>query len=71
MNHKTFRLHWLDGKKELVEGPDIATAMNNAGIGAGALPALDYWEECLSCKMGDKSKVHSMRDCPGYREDIF
>ena len=42
---KTFLLHWMDGKIETVVGPDLASAMNNAGIGMGALPALDYWEE--------------------------
>lgn len=42
---KKFRLHWLDGKVELVEGYDIADACRRAGIGNGALPALDYYEE--------------------------
>lgn len=41
----TFELHWKTGDVEVVTGPDIATAMNRAGIGAGALPALDYWKE--------------------------
>jgi hypothetical protein len=42
---KTFRLHWLGGKIEIIYGDNIADAMNRAGIGNGALPALDYWEE--------------------------
>ena len=42
---KKFRLHWLDGKKEIVEGTDIADACRRAGIGNGALRALDYYEE--------------------------
>jgi len=41
---KKFRLHWLDGQTELVEGHDIADACRRAGIGNGALRALDYWE---------------------------
>ena len=43
-NLKQFRLHWLDGKKEVVEGADIAQAFTLAGYGAGALGALDWWE---------------------------
>jgi len=42
---KTFILHWRGGMKDqIVEGYDIADAFNKAGIGHGALPALDYWE---------------------------
>lgn len=41
-----FRLHWKDGKTEVVEGNTIADACNKAGIGAGALAALDYYSEC-------------------------
>ena len=42
---KKFRLHWLHGKVQVVEGDDIADACRKAGIGNGALPALDYYEE--------------------------
>lgn len=42
-NEKTFTLFWRTGKSELVEGQDIASAMNNAGFGAGALGALDFY----------------------------
>lgn len=42
---KQFKLHWLDGKIELVEGIDIADAFSKAGYGAGAIRALDYFEE--------------------------
>ena len=42
---KRFRLHWLTGKPEDVEGTDIADAVRCAGYGGGALGALDYWEE--------------------------
>lgn len=42
---KTFLLHWFGTYTETVYGDDIADAMNKAGIGNGALPALDYWEE--------------------------
>lgn len=42
---KRYRLHWLDGKTEVVEGRDPADAMNRRGYGAGAVRALDYYEE--------------------------
>ncbi len=42
---KKFKLHWLDGKTEVVSGTNIADACRRAGIGNGALRALDYWEK--------------------------
>ena len=45
MKTKKFRLHWLDGKTEVIEGYDTVDAFNRAGIGRGALPALNYYEE--------------------------
>lgn len=45
MKIKTFILHWLNGKTEEVKGTTIADAFTNAGYGAGALGALDYYEE--------------------------
>jgi hypothetical protein len=42
---KKFRLHWLTGGKETIEGHDIADAFRRAGYGGGALNALDYYEE--------------------------
>lgn len=41
-----FRLHWLGGRTEVVTGDNIADACNKAGIGAGAVAALDYYSEC-------------------------
>lgn len=40
-----FKLYWLDGKEEVVEGSSIADAFTKAGYGAGAIRALDYHEE--------------------------
>jgi hypothetical protein len=40
---KTFTLFWLTGQSEIVNGTDIASAMNNAGYSAGALGALDFY----------------------------
>lgn len=42
-DERVFTLYWLTGDAQTVTGPDIATAMNNAGIGAGALGALGFW----------------------------
>lgn len=43
---KHFVLHWKGTPEDQhVYGRNIAEACNNAGIGAGALPALDYWEQ--------------------------
>ena len=51
---RKFKLHWLHGDTEEIEAKcdktltsdeACAMAMNQAGIGAGALQALDYWEE--------------------------
>lgn len=39
-----FMLHWLTGKDEEVEGEDIADACRNAGLGGGAIRALDWYE---------------------------
>jgi len=44
-DERVFTLYWLTGETQVVAGPDIATAMNNAGIGAGALGALDFHAE--------------------------
>lgn len=43
-DERTYTLYWLTGDTQTVAGPDPATAMNNAGIGAGALSALDFWQ---------------------------
>jgi len=42
MNNKQFTLFWRDGKRHVIRGSDIASAMNNAGYGAGSLSALDF-----------------------------
>ena len=42
---KKFRFHWLSGKSEDAEWPDVASAFKTLGYGGGAMAALDYWEE--------------------------
>lgn len=41
---KQFRLHWKDGRTEIVKGDDIADAFSKAGYGRGALTAMDWYE---------------------------
>lgn len=42
---KKYKLYWLDGRTEIIEGYDAVDAFNRAGIGRGALSVLDYYEE--------------------------
>ena len=38
-----FKLHWLDGSTEIVEGYDVADAFRRAGYAGGAIRALDWY----------------------------
>lgn len=40
---KTFTLFWRNGDAQLVTGATVEQACNNAGIGGGAIAALDWW----------------------------
>ena len=51
----TYILYWFDGKREIVKGDTPADAMNKAGIGRGALQALDFYEEMY---VDDERKVN-------------
>lgn len=42
---KVFKLVWRHGKEDYLTGTDLTEACNKAGIGGGALSALDYWDE--------------------------
>lgn len=44
LEENQFILHWLDGKTEVIVGNGIKDAFNRAGLGAGAISALDYYE---------------------------
>lgn len=39
-----YRLHWLDGRTEVVEGETIEAAFTAAGHLAGAVRALDHYK---------------------------
>lgn len=41
---KSFRLYWLDGKTEVIKGPNIETAFTRRGYGAGAVKAIDFYD---------------------------
>ena len=42
---KTWTFYWLDGKREVLDGPTAVDALNRAGYGRGALAALDFHAE--------------------------
>ncbi len=63
MKKRTFRLYWLTDDTQDVSFQDLgnqydtlAAAMNNAGIGGGALRALDYWREITEDALKELSK---------------
>lgn len=39
----TYTIYWRDGKKSKVEGPTVEQAFTNAGYGAGAVAAIDFY----------------------------
>ena len=41
---KQFTIYWLGGDRQVIKGPDFAAACNNAGIGAGAFGAMDFYD---------------------------
>jgi len=42
---KEFTIFWRTGDAQIVKGEKAHEAMNNAGIGAGALAAMDFYAE--------------------------
>lgn len=56
---KKYRIYWLDGKTEEIEGDNISDAFTKAGLGGGALKAMDHFREVLplhKCKECGKMK---------------
>jgi hypothetical protein len=45
MEQKQFRLYWLGGQTEVIEGKDYPDACKKAGLGARALSVLDFYTE--------------------------
>lgn len=44
MKKNIYTFYWLTGDKDILSGYDPADALNNAGYGAGALRALDFYK---------------------------
>lgn len=42
---KKFKFHWKTGRASIGEGTSPEDAFTHLGYGAGAVPALDYYEE--------------------------
>ena len=40
-----FKIYWLDGREEIIEGETSASAFTKAGYGAGAVRAIDYYKQ--------------------------
>lgn len=54
---KWFTIYWLGGTKSYVFGPTIDQAFTDAGYGAGASPAIDFYDNGISCShYYDKTK---------------
>lgn len=49
----TYTIFWLTGEAQIVTGDTPSDAMNNAGIGQGALRAIDFYSE------GDKRSEYT------------
>lgn len=45
MSDKKFTLYWLDGKRQVITGESIEQAYTQAGYGAGAVRAVDFYIE--------------------------
>lgn len=43
-----FVIYWRHGDPQVVQGTTIANGCNNAGISAGAIPAIDYYSKVPS-----------------------
>jgi hypothetical protein len=50
MKEKTYTIFWLTGETQQIKGYDAASAFNNAGIGQGALRAVDFYLEGIEIK---------------------
>ncbi len=47
---KTFKFFWLNGDTDVGHGETVAEAFSRLGYGAGAMGALDYYEEVTEKK---------------------
>lgn len=64
---KMFLLHWRGGSKELVKGATAEEAFQAAGIGQGAIKALDYYEPYLPTGTTYQQRIMFGTDWYAYR----
>lgn len=48
MEDKYFTLYWLNGDRSIISGPSIERAFTAAGYGAGAVAAVDWYDEGIT-----------------------
>jgi len=44
MSNKYFTIYWRNGDRSVIQGPTIDQAFTNAGYGAGAMSAVDWYD---------------------------
>jgi len=49
-----YRLHWKDGKVEMIRGITISEACRNSCIGGGCIRVIDFYEEVKELDFKDK-----------------
>lgn len=42
---KEYTIYWRDGKRDVLTGSNAANAFTNAGYGAGAMGAVDFYAD--------------------------
>lgn len=72
MAKQRFRLHWLDGSVNDVEGDDVTDAFTHAGYGAGAVAALDFYEPLglVEAEQDPTQVIVKQQDCVGQIDTI-
>ena len=51
---KKYKLYWLSAEPQIVEGANIVDAFTKAGYSAGAVRALDWFEEIKEEQIDDE-----------------
>ena len=64
-----YRIVWLGGKIEFIKGADLVDALTQSGYGAGAVQALDTYEEVKETISGDMTGCSQQTKCDNKRGD--
>ena len=67
----TYTFFWLTGKREVLEGISIESALNNAGFVYGAVRALDFWSRNDNYDYDWNAKTREWDMTPEARIRIF